>query len=194
MRGGWALAAAAVLVAAPAPAAAADAPAAIADARRCWATVGEPGIAACRRALEIGLAPPRASRVELTLATRLAGLGRWDEAADVHRRAVQRRPQDGEAHRRLGAALLHGLARPSDAEAALREAIRLGAGEARTWGDLALALVATGRLPEAVSAFDEALRLDAKFLEGRPGARAAYDAARQGLPWPLPSPLPSPAP
>ena len=166
----------------------ADSPAAVAEARRCWSTVGEPGVAACRRALEGGLAPTRASRVELTLATRLAGLGRWDEAAEVHRQAVARRPQDGEAHRRLGAALLHGLGRPPDAEASLRDAIRLGSGEARTWGDLALALVALGRPADAVAAFDEALRLDAKFLEGRPGARAAYDAARQGRPWPPPSP------
>jgi tetratricopeptide (TPR) repeat protein len=176
----------AVLLAASA--AAADTPAAVAEARRCWSTVGEPGVAACRRALDAGLMPSRASRVELTLATRLAGLRRWDEAADVHRRAIERRPQDGEAHRRLGAALLHGLGRPSDAEASLREAIRLGNGEARTWGDLALALVALGRFTDAVAAFDEALRLDAKFLEGRPGARAAYDAARQGRPWPPPSP------
>lgn len=189
-RRGRALAGAtAVLVAASALAA--DTPAAVAEARRCWSTVGEPGIAACRRALDAGLMPSRASRVELTLATRLAGLGRWDEAADVHRRAVARRPQDAEAHRRLGVALLHGLARPSDAEASLREAIRLGA-EARTWGDLALALVALGRLTEAVTAFDEALRLDATFLQGRPGARAAYDAARQGRPWPPPSPSTSP--
>ena len=168
------------------PAAGADAPSAVAEARRCWSTVGEAGIAACRRALDAGLAPSRASRVELTLATRLAGLGRGDEAADVHRAAVARRPQDGEAHRRLGAALLHGLGRPSDAEALLREAIRLGAGEARTWGDLALALVALGRLTEAVAAFDEALRLDPKFLDGRPGSRAAYEAARAGGPWPPP--------
>lgn len=186
-RRGLALSAAtAVLLAAPAPAA--DTPAAVAEARRCWSTVGEPGIAACRRALDGGLMPSRASRVELTLATRLGALGRWDEAAEVHRRAIALRPQDGEAHRRLGAALLHGLGRPSDAEASLREAIRLGAGEARTWGDLALALVALGRLTESVAAFDEALRLDANFLEGRPGARAAYDAARGGRPWPPPSP------
>jgi tetratricopeptide (TPR) repeat protein len=189
-RGRAPAAAAVVLLAVPAPAA--DTAAAVAEARRCWSTVGEPGIAACRRALEGGLAPSRASRVELTLATRLAGLGRWDEAAEVHRRAIAGRPQDGEAHRRLGAALLHGLGRPSDAEASLREAIRLGAGEARAWGDLALALVALGRLADAVTAFDEALRLDPRFLEGRPGARAAYEAARLGRPWPPPSPSPSP--
>ena len=186
-RRGWALAAAtAVLLAAPATAA--DPPSAVAEARRCWSTVGEPGIAACRRALDGGLTPSRASRVELMLATRLAALGRWDEAADVHRRAIARRPQDGEAHRRLGAALLHGLARPADAEASLREAIRLGAGEARTWGDLALALLALGRHAEAVAAFEAALEADPKFLDGRPGARAAYEAAHAGGPWPPPSP------
>jgi tetratricopeptide (TPR) repeat protein len=181
------LALTACLVAVPA---AADAPSAVAEARRCWSTVGEPGIAACRRALEGGLTPSLAARVELTLATRLAGLGRWEEAAGVHRRAIAGRPQDGEAHRRLGAALLHGLGRPSEAEASLREAIRLGQGQARTWGDLALALIALHRFPDAAAAFDEALRLDAKFMEGRPGARAAYDAARQGRPWPPPSPAP----
>jgi tetratricopeptide (TPR) repeat protein len=170
--------AACVLLAAPARAA--DAPAAVAEARRCWSTVGEPGVAACRRALEGGLTPSRASRVELTLASRLAGLGRWDEAADVHRQAIARRPRDGEPHRRLGATLLHGLGRPSDAEASLREAIRLGAVEARTWGDLALALVALGRLPEAVEAFDEALRLDAKFLEGRARPKAPRARAVPG--------------
>jgi tetratricopeptide (TPR) repeat protein len=174
-----------LLLAAPA---AADTPAALAEARRCWSTVGESGIAACRRALDAGLAASRASRVELTLAARLSGLGRWEEAADVHRGAVARRPQDGETRRRLGAALLHGLGRPLEAEAALREALRLGAAEPRTWGDLALALVALGRLPDAVAAFDGALALDPKFLDGRPGARAAYEAARQGRPWPPPSP------
>ena len=97
---------------------------------------------------------------------------------------MARRPQDGEAHRRLGAALLHGLGRAHEAEAALREAIRIDAGEPRRWGDLALSLVALERLPEAVAAFDEALRRDPKFLEGRPGARAAYEAAKAGRPWP----------
>jgi Flp pilus assembly protein TadD len=131
--------------------------------------------------------------VELTLAARLAGLGRWAEVVEVHRRAVAQRPEDGEAHRRLGAALLHGLGRPAEAEASLRDALRLGSGEARTWGDLALALVRLGRHAESVAAFDEALRREARFLDGRPGARAAYEAARQGKPWPPPSPGASPA-
>ena len=178
---------AAVVFLSSAVTASADTPAAVAEARRCWGTVGEAGITACRRALDAGLAAPRASRVELALAAKLAKLGRWEEAAEVHRRAVARRPQDGEAHRRLGSAVLHGLGRPADAETPLREAIRLGAGEARTWSDLAIALVALHRPAEAVAAFEEALRRDPQFLDGRPAARAAYDAARQGRPWPPPS-------
>ena len=180
------LALAACLLAAPP--AAADTPAAIAEARRCWGTIGEPGIAACRRALELGVAPARASRVELTLAARLGALGRWDEAVDVHRRAVERRPNDAEAHRRLGAALLHGLGKATEAEASLRDAIRLGNAQARTWGDLALAVLALGRPAEAASAFDEALKCDPGFLDGRAGSRAAYDAAKAGRPWPQASP------
>jgi Flp pilus assembly protein TadD len=170
------------------PAAAADQPGAVAEARRCWSTVGETAIGACRHALELGLAPARASRVELTLAARLGARGRWEEAADVHRRAIARRPSDPEAHRRLGAALLHGLGRPADAEAALRDALRLGNAEARTWGDLALALVALGRAAEAVTAFETAIAIDPAFLDARPGSRAAYDAARAGRTWPQPAP------
>ncbi len=105
----------------------------------------------------------------------------------MHQRAVGERPQDGEAHRRLGAALFHGLGRAADAEASLREAIRLGAGDARAWGDLALVLVRQRRSAEAVAAFEEAVRREPRFLDGRPGARAAYEAARQGKPWPPPS-------
>jgi tetratricopeptide (TPR) repeat protein len=152
--------------------------------------VGEISIAACRHALDLGLTPGRASRVELTLAARLGGLYRWEEAAEVHRRAIGRRPREAEAHRRLGAVLLHGLGKPADAETSLREAIRLGADDAQTFGDLALAVLALGRPAEAVAAFDEALKRDPKFLDGRSGSRAAYEAARAGQPWPPPTPEP----
>jgi tetratricopeptide (TPR) repeat protein len=150
--------------------------------------VGEEAVAACRRALELGPPPARASRLELTLAARLGSLGRWEEAAAVHRAAVARRPQDAEARRRLGAVLLHGLGRHAEAEAALREAIRMGAAGARTHGDLAFALLAQGRHADAVAAFDAALRIDPGYLKIRPGSRAAYEAAKAGRPWPDPSP------
>jgi Flp pilus assembly protein TadD len=179
----------AALMLATAPAGA-DTPAALAEARRCWATIGEVSIAACRRALELGLAPARASRVELTLSTRLGALGRWDEAAEVHRRAIATRPREAEARRRLGAALLHGLGRPADAETALREAIALGANDAQTYGDLALAVLALGRPADAVAAFAEAVKRDPRFLDGRAASKAAYEAARAGRPWPDPSPTP----
>jgi len=163
-------------------------PQANAEAQRCASTVGETSIAACRRALELGLAPGRSAHVEQVLSARLGGLGRWEEAAEVHRRAIARRPAEAEPHRRLGAVLLHGLGRPRDAEPELREALRLGSAEARTPGDLGLALLAQDRYAEAVAAFEAARAIDPKYLDRRPGSRAAYDAARAGKPWPAPSP------
>jgi tetratricopeptide (TPR) repeat protein len=172
---------------APAAAVAAD-PRASTEAERCGSTVGETSVAACRRALELGLPAGRAAHVEQLLSARLGGLGRWAEAADVHRAAIARRPADPEPHRRLGAALLHGLGQPAEAEREFREALRLGAGEARVHGDLALALVAQRRYAEAVAAFDAARALDLRYLERRPGSKAAYQAAKAGKPWPAASP------
>ena len=172
---------------APAAAQAAD-PQANAEAQRCASTVGETSVAACRRALELGLTPARASHVEQLLSARLGGLGRWEEAAEVHRRAIARRPAGPEAHRRLGAVLLHGLGKAREAEPELREAIRLGATEARAHGDLALALVAQDRYADAVAEFDAARAIDPRYLDRRPGSRAAYEAARAGKPWPSASP------
>ncbi len=177
--------AAAALVALAADASGQDA---ASEARRCWSTVGEAAVMACRRALELGPPPARGARLELTLSARLGALGRWSEAADVHRAAIARRPKDAEAHRRLGAVLLHGLGRHTEAEAALRDAIRLGSDEARTHGDLALALVALRRHGDAVAAFEAAVRLDPGYLKARPGSRAAYEAAKAGRPWPDASP------
>jgi hypothetical protein len=37
---------------------------------------------------------------------------------------------------------------------------------------------------EAKAAFETALRLDSLVLEGRPAARAAFEAARGGAGWP----------
>jgi tetratricopeptide (TPR) repeat protein len=157
-----------------------------AEAERCGSTVGETSVAACRRALQLGLSPGRAAHVEQLLSARLGGLGRWEEAAEVHRGAIARRPQDAEPHRRLGAVLLHGLGRAAEAETAFRAALRLGANEARVHGALALALVAQSRYADAVAAFEEARRLDPKYLDRRPGSRAAYEAAKAGKPWPAP--------
>jgi Flp pilus assembly protein TadD len=175
---------------APGLALAAD-PRAAAEAERCGSTVGEASVAACRRALELGLSPGRAAHVEQLLSARLGGLGRWAEAADVHRAAIARRPADAEPHRRLGAVLLHGLGEPRAAEAEFREALRLGANEARVHGGLAMALVAQGRHADAVAAFDAARALDPRYLDRRPGSRAAYEAAKAGKPWPAATHVPA---
>jgi tetratricopeptide (TPR) repeat protein len=171
----------AALVLAPALA---HAQAALTQARLCARTTGEPGIAACRKALELGLPAARQPVVEATLAARLSDLQRWDEVVEVYRGAAARRPTDGLARLRLGAALLHMQDRPADAELVLRDAIRLRPDDAEAQVLLGETLARLGRFPEAVAAFEEALRIDATALDGRPAARAVYDAARNGQRWP----------
>jgi Flp pilus assembly protein TadD len=169
-----------------APPRAAETPAAREEARRCFAQAGERGVAACRRALALPLGPSRAALVRRTLAEKLTALGRTDEALDVYRDAARARPDDAEAHWRLGEAL---LALAGDAEGALGpldRARELAPGDARVHGTRGLALSALGRAADAVRAFEAALHLDPEFLENRPGARAAYQAARRGERWPPP--------
>jgi len=53
---------------------------------------------------------------------------------------------------------------------------------------IGLALVPSGaraaESAEAAGAFEAALRLDDAALDGRPAARAAFEAARRGAAWP----------
>jgi tetratricopeptide (TPR) repeat protein len=158
---------------------------AVRQARVCFAAPpGEAGLDPCRRALALDLAPARRSVVEGTLASRLAALDRWDEVVEVYREGARRRPEDGLAHLRLGTALLHAGAKPAEAEVELRQAVRLRPEDADAAGQLGLALAAQGRAAEAVAAFDQATRLDPRYLDQRPAARAALDAARRGERWP----------
>jgi len=143
-------------------------------------------VAACRKALELGLPPARQPAIEATLASRLSSLERWDEIVEVYRGAVSRRPADGQARIRLGGALLHMQDRAADAEPELREAVRLRPQDAEAQALLGNALALIGRAPEAVAAFEQALRLDPTVLDQRPAAKAAYEAARRGEKWPKP--------
>jgi tetratricopeptide (TPR) repeat protein len=159
--------------------------AAVVQARLCTKATGEAAVAPCRKALE----PARrraAARDRATLAARLSALERWEDVVEVYRGAVSRRPADGLARIRLGAALLHMQDRAADAEPELREAIRLRPDDAEAQVLLGDALVRLGRAADAVAAFEQALRLDATVLDHRPAARAAYDAARRGEKWPKP--------
>jgi Flp pilus assembly protein TadD len=143
-------------------------------------------VAPCRKALELGLPLTRQPAIEATLAARLSALQRWDEVVDVYRGGVSRRPTDGQARIRLGAALLHMQGRAADAEPELREAVRLRPDDAEARVLLGDALARVGPPAEAVAAFEEALRIDSAVLDQRPAARAAYDAARRGEKWPKP--------
>ena len=156
--------------------------AATVQARLCTRATGE--LAACRQALELGLPPARQPAIEATLASRLSSLDRWDEVIDVYRGAVSRRPADGQARIRLGAALLHMQDRAAEAEPELREATRLRPDDAEAHILLGNALARLGRPADAVAAFEQALQLDPNALAQRPAARAVYEAARRGDRWP----------
>ncbi len=154
------------------------------QARLCERENLEPGVAACRAALALGIGPERRGPVREILARHLVALERWEELGDLLREGVQLEPTSAEAWRRLGEVLLFALDQPSEAVAALQVAVGLAPAEAPTRVDLALALHAAGRSPEAAPAFAEALRLDPTVLDGRPAARAVHEAVRGGEPWP----------
>ena len=170
-----------------------DTAAAREQARQCLDLPRESAVEACRRALALGLHPARAAVVRRALALKLIALERGKEAVEVYRAAARAQPDDGEAHLRLGQAL---LSIAGDAEAALpvlQRARELRPDEPRMQGAVGLALSALGQAAEAVIAFETALRLDPEFLEGRPAARRAYQAALRGERWP-PAVKPSPPP
>jgi tetratricopeptide (TPR) repeat protein len=157
------------------------------DARRevsmCSSLRKDAAITACRRALKLGLSPQRAATVQLLLALNLSGLNRWQEAADAYRERLRLRPDDAEAHWRLGDALLFGLSQPAEALVPLREAVRLKPDMAGAQGSLGIALAASGAYPEAVTALEEAVRIEPEYFTNRPAAKRVYEAARRGERW-----------
>ncbi|MCC7411939.1 MAG: sulfotransferase [Gammaproteobacteria bacterium] len=88
--------------------------------------------------------------------------GRTEAAALLCQRAVEDDPLDLNLRALHGAALLK-LRRPHDAEAELRRVVRAAPGFAKAHEDLACALLAQGRNEEAVSAFRQALSIDARL-------------------------------
>lgn len=188
----WPRRAAVLLVLAVAPAAAAEplvpprgeTAAAREQARLCERESREAGAAACRSALALGIGPARRDAVREKLARHLVALERWDELGELLRENVALHPASAEAWQRLGTVLLFALGQPAEATSALAEASRLAPADASVRLSLALALHAGGRTTEAADAFEEALRLDPAVLEGRPAARAVFEAVRRGEPWP----------
>ena len=173
-----------VTLAAAAAARPAEGPAAREQARRCEELSGEEGLAACRQAIALGLAPARLDAVRELLARRLVSLERWEELVEHFREGVVLHPDRAEAYYRLGWALLFAVDRPEEAIAPLREAARLAPDDPEARLALGIAFNALGREAEANAAFDEALKLDPGLLERRPAARAVVEAARKAEGWP----------
>ena len=154
------------------------------QARLCEKFTGEESLAACHRAIELGLGPERLGPVRQIVARRLASLERWEELAEHFRLDAALQPLDPEARLRLGSTLLFALGRPAEAMGELAEAVRLAPDSAVARAFLALAQGASGRLKDAADGFEAALRLDEHLLDHRPAMRAAFEAARRGEPWP----------
>jgi tetratricopeptide (TPR) repeat protein len=154
------------------------------QARLCEDLVGEPGLQACLRALEMGLSPARVGPVRELVARHLVSLERWEGLAAHLAEDVRLHPESAACRFRQGSNLLFALGRAEESLAPLDEAVRLDPGRADYRAVRALALNAVGRVAEAAAEFDEALRLDPDVLAGRPAARAVLEAVRRGERWP----------
>jgi tetratricopeptide (TPR) repeat protein len=161
-----------------------DGPEAREQLRLCVELPKQEGVAACRQAIALGLSTARSVVAHRLLARKLSVLKRWDELADTYRSLAALRPEDADPRLRLGLALLHGQGRAEEAEAPLREAVRLDPGDARAHASLGAALNALGRHAEALAAFGEALKLEPGHFDAWPAARRIYEASQRGEKWP----------
>jgi predicted Zn-dependent protease len=150
--------------------------------RRCLDARREAAVEACREALR-SASPRTAPVVRQALVEALVEGARFEEAVAVLREAALLAPADAGAQLKLGSALLHLAGNASEAVPVLQASIRLR-DDARAYGELGLALHRLGQHPEAVAAFAEAERLEGSYFEDRPFARASYEAAQRGQPWP----------
>jgi len=154
------------------------------QARLCERLDGEAALAACRAALDLGIEPRRRVALRDLIAKKLTALEKWGDLVAHFREGVALDPQSAEARYRLGSALLFVVDRVAEAVDTLREAVRLAPSDASYWSALGIALEAQGLPIEARAAFEEALRLDATVLDGRPATQAVREAAEKGESWP----------
>jgi tetratricopeptide (TPR) repeat protein len=121
-----------------------------------------------RRAVPLPLPPEDVDEL-FDQALLLEDAGRFDEAAELYRRALRQEPRDAVLHFNLGN-VLYSLSRPGEAAECFRRALKCDANYAEAWNNLGNALADDGRLSAAVDAFRQALRLVPR-----------YDAARENL-------------
>jgi Flp pilus assembly protein TadD len=128
---------------------------------------------AFREAVRLAPADPRA---RAGLGACLAFLGQFAEGTRELRQAMVLAPSQPEAHFNLGLALA-ASGQAEDAVDSLQRAAALAPGDARARADLGASLHDLGRHAEAYDSFGEALRIDARCLDGRPRLAAAYEAS-----------------
>ncbi len=107
---------------------------------------------------------PQARDAHLNLGDALYKQGRYEEALDVTRIAIERRPEHFQAHFNLGATL-DALGRFEEAETHLRRAIALDPQAQDAYLNLSKALYEQGRYAEALEATRVAIEQDPDFFE-----------------------------
>ena len=107
---------------------------------------------------------PQARDAYLNLGDALYEQGRYEEALDVTRIAVERRPEHFQAHFNLGATL-DKLGRFEEAETHLRRAIALSPQAQNAYLNLSKVLYEQGRYEEALEAARVAIEQDPDFVE-----------------------------
>ena len=104
----------------------------------------------------------------------LAAMGRNEDALQAYRGAQHLNPASAAATRGAGLTLRL-LGRRQESLRALRDASRLNRSDPATWGALALVSLELDRGVDAVAYWDEALRRDAGYFDGRPDERKKWE-------------------
>jgi tetratricopeptide (TPR) repeat protein len=102
--------------------------------------------------------PATESRMDCASADTLAQNGKFDEAAELYRKAVALNPENGEAYSGLGLALIK-QGNYDEAQAACRKALELNPKDPHAYNNLGVTLQKQGRLAEAREAFEQALQI-----------------------------------
>lgn len=121
---------------------------------------GKDGLLALQKTVELLPTDPEAHS---NLGNMYKALGRFEEAAASHLRAIQLKPDHALAHYNLGI-VLRDLGRSAEAVASFRQAIKLKPDFTDAHFNLGIALTDLDRFEEAAASYRQALALQPKFL------------------------------
>ncbi len=116
---------------------------------------------------------PESALLAYNLGVALATKGRYDEAIDSYKKAIQRSSRFSEAHHNLGAALAK-KKNFRDAIKAYNKALGLNPNFAEAYNNLGAALAATDEVAKAISAYSKAIELNKQFPEAYHNRGIAY--------------------